>query len=99
MRIDIWSDIVCPWCFIGKRRLEAALSNFDGNADIHWHSFELDPNAAKSLDMPLADALAKKYGMTRERAMQTASRCASTSLRLATPWTPTASFTLPTRAT
>jgi predicted DsbA family dithiol-disulfide isomerase len=70
MRIDIWSDVVCPWCFIGKRRLEAALSDFDADVDIRWHSFELDPNAAKSLDIPLTEALAKKYGMTRERALQ-----------------------------
>ncbi len=70
MRIDIWSDVVCPWCFIGKRRLEAALSDFEPDVDIRWHSFELDPNAAKSLEIPLTDALAKKYGMTRERALQ-----------------------------
>ncbi|MGB9429822.1 MAG: DsbA family oxidoreductase [Gammaproteobacteria bacterium] len=45
MRIDIYSDTVCPWCFIGKRHLEKALagSNF-GSTDIHWHAFQLNPD-------------------------------------------------------
>ena len=47
MRIDIWSDVVCPWCFIGKRRLETALAGFEHAADVEvvWHSFQLDPGA------------------------------------------------------
>ena len=44
MRVEIWSDIACPWCFIGKRRFEAALEQFEGRDDIEiiWRSFELD---------------------------------------------------------
>ena len=66
MKIEIWSDIVCPWCYIGKRRFEAALSGFP-HADavqVVWRSFELDPDAPPSLGMPLTELLAKKYGMS-----------------------------------
>jgi predicted DsbA family dithiol-disulfide isomerase len=47
MRIDIWSDVVCPWCFIGKRRLETALSTFEQADDVEivWHSSQIDPGA------------------------------------------------------
>ena len=47
VRIDIWSDVVCPWCYIGKRRFERALSDFEhgDEVDVHWRSFELDPSA------------------------------------------------------
>ncbi|MGH8397333.1 MAG: DsbA family oxidoreductase [Gammaproteobacteria bacterium] len=45
MRIDIFSDTVCPWCYIGKRHLEAALAKSEsGDADIHWHAFQLNPD-------------------------------------------------------
>jgi len=71
MRIDIWSDVVCPWCYIGKRRLEAALATFEGEVDVHWHSFELDPRAPRSNPIPLDQLLARKYGMTLEQARQT----------------------------
>ena len=47
LRVDIWSDIACPWCYIGKRRLETALSDFPqkDQVEVVWHSFELDPSA------------------------------------------------------
>ena len=66
MRIEIWSDIVCPWCYIGKRRFEAALARFEHRdaVEVVWRSFELDPNAPASLGMPLDDMLAAKYGMS-----------------------------------
>lgn len=69
LAVEIWSDIACPWCYVGKRRLEAALAKFEhaDEVEITWHSFELDPNA-KSRSMPegqaFADKLAKKYGMS-----------------------------------
>ena len=47
MKIEIWSDVVCPWCYIGKRRIENALAEF-GHADeveVHWRSYQLDPGA------------------------------------------------------
>ncbi|HEY9392537.1 MAG TPA: DsbA family protein, partial [Nocardioides sp.] len=47
MRIDVWSDVVCPWCYIGKRHLEEALERFEHSDDVEivYHSFELDPSA------------------------------------------------------
>ncbi len=66
MKIEIWSDIVCPWCYIGKRRFEAALAGFahHDSVQVVWRSFELDPDAPQSLGMPLNEMLAKKYGMS-----------------------------------
>jgi predicted DsbA family dithiol-disulfide isomerase len=72
MELEIWSDIACPWCYIGKRRLEAALENFE-HADevtITWRSFELDPNAPAERPGELAGHLASKYGMAIEQARQ-----------------------------
>ena len=45
MKVEIWSDVVCPWCYIGKRRFETALRGFDGRDDVevHWRSFQLNP--------------------------------------------------------
>ena len=50
MEIEIWSDIACPWCYIGKRRFEAALAEFEHRDDVRvtWRSFELDPAAPPS---------------------------------------------------
>jgi predicted DsbA family dithiol-disulfide isomerase len=65
LSVDIWSDIACPWCYIGKRRLEAALNRFPHAADVvkTWHAFELDPTAPAVRDTPAyATRLAKKYG-------------------------------------
>ncbi|MBU6329883.1 MAG: DsbA family oxidoreductase [Acidobacteria bacterium] len=70
MPIDIWSDVVCPWCAIGKANLEQALSQFD-HADqvvVRWHSFELDPNAPAVRQGDYAAMIAKKYGMEPEQA-------------------------------
>ena len=65
LSIDIWSDIACPWCYVGKRRLERALAQFEHAADvtIQWHSFELDPSAPRVLDASVSyvDRLARKY--------------------------------------
>ncbi len=70
MKIEVWSDIVCPWCYIGKRRLEAALDGFDEEVEIQWRSFELDPGAPRQPKLPLDKALAKKYGTSLDRARQ-----------------------------
>ncbi|WP_407569957.1 DsbA family oxidoreductase [Deinococcus altitudinis] len=68
--VDIWSDIACPWCFIGKRRFEAALEQFPqaGQVDVVWHSFELDPSAPASNPVSMRDGLALKYGTDTARA-------------------------------
>lgn len=64
MRIDVWSDIVCPWCAIGAAHLDAALADLDGADDVQvvWRSFELDPGAPPVLDGDYAAVLARKYG-------------------------------------
>ncbi|WP_223699908.1 DsbA family oxidoreductase [Sutcliffiella deserti] len=66
MKIEIWSDFVCPFCYIGKRRLEEALEKFPhkDKVDIHFKSFELDPNAKRNTDLSIHEILAKKYGMS-----------------------------------
>ena len=70
MKVEIWSDIACPWCYIGKRRFEQALDRFEhrDDVDVVWRSFELDPNAPRNAGMPQEELLAKKYGMPIERA-------------------------------
>ena len=72
MRIDIWSDVVCPWCYIGKRRLETALSTFEHADDVEvvWHSFMLDPGAPAEPSESTSVMLARKYGQSPEGARQ-----------------------------
>ena len=66
MQVEIWSDVVCPWCYIGKRRFEAALARFEHRDEVElvWRSFELDPAAPPSAAEQggYADRLAAKYG-------------------------------------
>lgn len=64
MRIEIWSDVVCPFCYIGKRRLEHALSEFEHSDEVElvYRSFELDPGAPAVGTQPVVEALADKYG-------------------------------------
>ncbi len=69
MKVEIWSDVVCPWCYIGKRRFEAALAQFEHARDVEviWRSFELDPGAPRVQTEPQAERLAKKYGVSLEQ--------------------------------
>jgi Predicted dithiol-disulfide isomerase involved in polyketide biosynthesis len=70
MKVEIWSDIACPWCYVGKRRFEAALEQFEHASDVEvvWRSFELDPNAPRLREGSQHEHLAEKYGMPVERA-------------------------------
>jgi predicted DsbA family dithiol-disulfide isomerase len=72
LRIDVWSDIACPWCYVGKRRLEAALASFPQRdaARVVWRAFELDPAAPpeRPTDVGYAERLAKKYGTSAKEA-------------------------------
>ncbi|MFI6514120.1 DsbA family oxidoreductase [Spirillospora sp. NPDC050679] len=70
MRVEIWSDLICPWCYIGKRRFEKALAAFDHRDEVEvvHRSFQLDPSTPKGEARDLADMLAAKFGMPRERA-------------------------------
>jgi predicted DsbA family dithiol-disulfide isomerase len=74
VNVEIWSDIACPWCFIGKRRFEAALAEFEHRDEVivTWRSFELDPDAPSERPGDRAVHLAAKYGSSVEqaRAMQ-----------------------------
>jgi len=70
MRIDVWSDVVCPWCYIGKRRLEQALAESGDAAQIVWHSFQLDPSSTNDDPRDLATRLGEKYGRGREWGLQ-----------------------------
>jgi predicted DsbA family dithiol-disulfide isomerase len=70
MRVEIWSDIACPWCYVGKARFEKALDAFphcDGVEVVH-RSFELDPGRAKGDIQPVLKMLTKKYGMSEAQA-------------------------------
>jgi predicted DsbA family dithiol-disulfide isomerase len=66
MRIEIWSDVVCPWCYIGKRRFETALARFAhrDQVQVAWRSFELDPRAPRRSPGSLNDMLARKMGIS-----------------------------------
>lgn len=79
MKIEIWSDVVCPWCYIGKRRFERALAGFEHRDDVSvlWRSFELDPAASASANGDPVDRLAAKYRMSRADALAAQSRITS----------------------
>jgi predicted DsbA family dithiol-disulfide isomerase len=70
--VEIWSDVVCPFCYIGKRNFEAALARFDKKDEVNiiWKSFELDPDAKSDPDVSIHESLAKKYGQSVEWARQ-----------------------------
>jgi predicted DsbA family dithiol-disulfide isomerase len=69
--VEIWSDIACPWCYVGKRRFEAALAAFAHRDEVAvtWRSFELDPQAPAARSVDSATHLAQKYGMSRDEAL------------------------------
>lgn len=70
MKVEIWSDIFCPFCYIGKRRFENALKNFSDKDDVEviYRSFELNPDAPKVNNNSIHEAIAEKYGMSVEEA-------------------------------
>ncbi|MDN5894387.1 MAG: DsbA family oxidoreductase, partial [Nocardioides sp.] len=72
MRIDVWSDVVCPWCYIGKRRLEKALDGFAhaDEVEVVWRSYQLDPGAPQVPTENAVESLAKKYGGGMDGARQ-----------------------------
>jgi predicted DsbA family dithiol-disulfide isomerase len=72
MKIEIWSDFVCPFCYIGKRRLELALDKFEhrDHVKIEFKSYELDPNAKSKPNQNIHEYLASRKGMSLEHAIQ-----------------------------
>jgi predicted DsbA family dithiol-disulfide isomerase len=82
LRIDVWSDVICPWCYVGKRRLEATLARFE-HADavrVVWRAFELDPRMPRSIDSSVSyvDRLARKYRVPPEHASRMIDRMTDT---------------------
>jgi predicted DsbA family dithiol-disulfide isomerase len=80
MKVEIFSDVVCPWCAVGKRRFEAALGRFEhaDEIDVVWRAYELDPLAPARREGDYADRLARKYGMSREQAVAANERLTAT---------------------
>jgi len=78
MRIEVWSDVICPWCYIGKRHLELALAEFEhaDQVEVVWRSFELDPQAPTDSVADLASTLAAKYRTDRDGALAMMDRVA-----------------------
>ncbi len=73
LTVEVWSDIACPWCWVGKRRLEAALAKFEHAKDtkVIWKAFELDPSAPPQRTEDYVQRLADKYGRSRADAKTT----------------------------
>lgn len=78
MRVDIWSDVVCPWCYVGKARFEKALGTFAHRDEVEvvYRSFELDPDRPADQRETVLDMLTQKYGMPPEQARQAEERVA-----------------------
>lgn len=72
MKVEIWSDYICPFCYIGKRKFEAALEQFPHreHVEVVYRSFELDPNSERNVEFDIHDLLANKYGMSRDKAKE-----------------------------
>ena len=64
MRVDIWSDVVCPFCYIGKKRLEVVAEEAGIELEVHWHSYQLDSEAPERQTISNSERLAQKYGRT-----------------------------------
>ena len=72
MKVDIWSDIACPWCYIGKRRFESALAEFPHRDEVEvvWHSYQLDPNLPEHYDGTEAEYLSTRKGLPEAQLRQ-----------------------------
>jgi predicted DsbA family dithiol-disulfide isomerase len=83
VHVEIWSDIACPWCYVGKRRFEAALRSYEHRDEVQvtWRSFELDPHAPPAREQDGATHLAEKYGTSRDEALAMHARMTETAAR------------------
>ena len=81
MRIDIWSDLVCPWCYLGKRRFEKAMSihgtGASTAAEVVHRSFQLDPSLPKGQSLRAREMLMRKYRMTEAEVVASQGRLES----------------------
>lgn len=78
MKVEIWSDINCPFCYIGKRKFENAVKEFDGEVEVEFKSYQLDPTFPKDEHAKTEEILAKKYNMTPEKAREMNQQVAQT---------------------
>ena len=80
MRVDIWSDIVCPWCYVGKRRFEKALARFDNRDEVRvvHRSFQLNPDAPREGTSSRREMLMRKYRLSPEQAVEMDARMTQT---------------------
>ena len=67
IKVDIWSDLQCPWCYIGKRKFEAGATQFGGDVEVEYHSFELAPDTPVDFDGSPADYLSQRKGISLEQ--------------------------------
>lgn len=74
IKVDIWSDVQCPWCYIGKRKLEAAVAGFDGEVEVEYHSFELAPDTPVDFDGTPIDYLSQRKGIPVDQVEQMLAR-------------------------
>lgn len=79
LRVDIWSDIACPWCYIGQARFEKALADFEAadNVEVVWHSYQLDPTLPERFDGSEVDYLVESKGMARDQVEQMTAQVAA----------------------
>jgi predicted DsbA family dithiol-disulfide isomerase len=72
MKVEIWSDVACPWCYIGKRRFETALENFEhkDQVEVHWRSYQLDPTLPEHFDGTETEYLSQMKGLPEDQVRQ-----------------------------
>ncbi|HVX68939.1 MAG TPA: DsbA family oxidoreductase [Mycobacteriales bacterium] len=84
MRVDVWADVICPWCYLGREYLRQAIASYDGDVQVVHHAFELDPTSPRDKVSTTTERLAAKYGMTEAQAVgaqqQMAARAADAGL-------------------
>jgi len=67
IKVDIWSDVQCPWCYIGKRKFEAGAAQFGGEVEVEYHSFELAPDTPVDFDGSPKDFLSQRKGIAPDQ--------------------------------
>lgn len=76
VKVEVWSDVACPWCYIGKKRLQDAISEFDGPVEVQWRSYQLDPTHPKGEVMTQTEMFAKR-GLAADQVAQMNERVTS----------------------
>ena len=70
IKVDIWSDIACPWCYIGKRKFEAGVAAFGGDVDVEYHSYELAPDTPEEVKGTALQNFVERKGVPMEQAKE-----------------------------